>query len=172
MGCFFNVIFAQMSDRQRRGNRVDIPIPISKTKQEIHNAFVKIWDKEWKSSKECRQTKQWFPTLNFKQSNNLKNLNRKDLGLMVQLLTGHNRLRYHEHLICKDLSPLCRLCKEDNETSFHLIGKCPVLMEKRKEIFHTYFLDENPDWTIFQIRDMIKGSRMLGMIDGSENPDS
>ena len=45
-------------------------------------------------------------------------------------------------------------------------------MEKRKEIFHTYFLDENPDWTVFQIRDMIKGSRILGMMDGPENTDS
>ena len=153
-------------------DKVNIPIPISKAKQQIKNAVVKIWNHEWNSISECRQTRQWFPTLNPKQSNNLRNLNRKDLSVLTQLLTGHNFLRYHESHICKDVSPLCRLCKEENETSFHLIGKCPVLMEKRKEIFHTYFLDENPDWTVFQIRDMIKGSRILGMMDGPENTDS
>ncbi len=44
-------------------------------------------------------------------------------------------------------------------------------MEKRQEVFHECFLDENPNWTVFQLRDMIKGSRTLGMIDGLAEAD-
>ena len=93
-------------------------------------------------------------------------LGRKKLGQIVQLVTGHNHLRYHQHQICQDIDPLCRLCEEDSETSWHLIGECPALMEKRQEVFQKYFLDDNPVWTVFQLRDMINGSRTLGMIDG------
>ena len=139
---------------------------MSTIKSKLNQAFQKKWVVEWQKSIECRQTRIFFPTPNPKQSKNLLVFGRKKLGQLVQLITGHNWLNYHQHKICQDIDPLCRLCKEDSETSWHLIGECPALMERRHEVFHNYFLDENPEWTVFQLRDMINGSRTLGIIDG------
>ena len=90
------------------------------------------------------------------------------LGQTVQLITGHNMLNYHKHVINKDIDPLCRLCREENEDSFHLIGECPVLFEKRAQIFHKYLLDKNPEWKVKQLVSMIKESCISGMLDGSD----
>ena len=108
------------------------------------------------------------PELNPKKSNFLTKLGRKMLGQTVQLLVGHNMLNYHRHKICKDFDPLCRLCGEENEDSFHLIGECPVLFEKRAQIFHKYLLDKNPEWKVKQLVSMIKESCISGMLDGSD----
>ena len=129
---------------------------------------MKQWNDEWISEKDCRQTKIFFPVVNPKQSEFLLNLSRKQLGQVVQTITGHNRLKYHEHKICQDVNPLCRLCGEENETSWHLIGECPVLFNVRAQHFHKYLLDENPEWKVKQLVNMIGGSCISGMLDGSE----
>ena len=149
-------------------NWVKTPLPVGIIKNQIHRSFMKLWNTEWKAIKECRQTKIFFPELNPKQSEFLILLGRKMLGQTVQLITGHNMLNYHRHVISKDLDPLCRLCGEENEDSFHLIGECPVLFEKRAQIFHKYLLDEKPEWKVKQLVSMIKGSCISGMLDGSE----
>ena len=134
---------------------------------------MKVWNEEWKSIESCRQTKIFFPELDTKQSEFLLLLGRKMLGLTISLITGHNMLNYHRHVMCKDQDPLCRLCGEENEDSFHLIGECPVLFEKRAQIFHKYLLDFPPEWKVKQLVSMIKDSCLSGMLDGSaENPEA
>ena len=108
-------------------NLVETPVPVAFLKDQIHRAFMKVWNEEWKSTVTCRQTKIFFPELDTKQSEFLLLLGRKMLGLTISLITGHNMLNYHRHVMCKDHDPLCRLCGEENEDSFHLIGECPVL---------------------------------------------
>ena len=148
-------------------NLVKTPIPTSFLKAKINKAFMNIWNQEWKSSTMFRQSKIFFPELKPKHSECLTRLGRYMLGQTVQLLVGHNMLNYHRHLICKDIDPLCRLCGEENEDSFHLIGECPVLFEKRAQIFHKYLLDKKPEWKVRQLVRMIKESCISGMLDGS-----
>ena len=62
-------------------------------------------------------------------------LHRKELGLLIQLCTGHNYLNYHQHLVYQELEDdLCRLCLEDTEDSWHLLAECPVLGRIRREV--------------------------------------
>ena len=65
---------------------------------------------------------------------------------MTEMITGHNRLNRHESLVDKEVSPNCRLCNEEPETSFHIVAESPRLLYKRWEAFKTPFLDENPVW--------------------------
>ena len=65
---------------------------------------------------------------------------------MVQMITGHNRLNRHESLINPEVSPTCRLCKEEDETSWHIIGECPMLRFKRWQSMGEAFLENPPDW--------------------------
>ena len=50
------------------------------------------------------------------------------------MLSGHNPFNYHGPIIgeVKDLK--CRLCMEDDESSLHLLHKCPALDSKRRDI--------------------------------------
>ena len=150
-------------------NWIRTPVPVGHFKAKIHNALMKEWSKEWrKSSRDFRQTKIFFPDLNSKQSSYLLNLSRKKLGQVIQIISGHNNLNYFENKICKDVNPLCRLCGEEDETAFHLIGECPVLYNSRAKHFQKYLLDDNPEWKVRQLVNMIGGSCIAGMLDGSD----
>ena len=149
-------------------NWLKIPTPIGFLKGKIHKAFMKKWNDEWTSNPSLfKQTKIFFPVINTKQSMFLQNLSRKQLSHVVQVISGHNRLRYHESKINQNVDPLCRLCGEEDETAFHLIGECPVLFNKRAHHFHKYLLDECPDWNPRQLVNMINGSCLLSMLDAT-----
>ena len=69
-------------------------------------------------------------------------LSRKDLRLLVGLLTGHNTLNRHLTLLRITYDPLCPLCKveEEEDISLHLLGNCCAIAEKWCEFFGRYFL--------------------------------
>jgi len=64
-------------------------------------------------------------------------LSRKDLRLLVGLLTGHNTLNRHITLLRRMDDPLCPLCKEE-DTSLHLLGNCCAIAKKRCEFFERH----------------------------------
>ena len=47
--------------------------------------------------------------------------------MLVQFVTGHNFLRYHQYKIGKAQSKSCRLCGVGIETSEHIVWKCATL---------------------------------------------
>ena len=132
-------------------NLVEIPQPNSWAKQIIRQASYQEWCHRWYYSKIARQTKIWFPSLNLKSPLLLINLPRMELGLVIQMITGHNRLNRHENLCNQDVSPTCRFCSEEEETSWHIIGECPVLYNKRWRAFNTPFLEDPPVWRNYQL---------------------
>ena len=77
--------------------------------------------KAWKLYDQARQTKIWFPTMNAKKSSQLLKMKRNDLSRLVQFLTGHNKLKRHKN-IQNNVTDMysCRLCNEDEESSFLL----------------------------------------------------
>ena len=81
---------------------------MSWAKMQIRNASYQEWCHKWYQTKVGRQTKIWFPSLNIKCSNILTGLPRLELGLVIQMITGHNRLNRHENLCNPDVSPTCR----------------------------------------------------------------
>ena len=87
-------------------NKIDVSPPISWAKQLIKQSSYKEWNQRWYSTKHYRQTKIWFPSLNRKFSRSLLNLNRTELGLSIQMLSGHNRLNYQEAKIDKSANNL------------------------------------------------------------------
>jgi hypothetical protein len=53
--------------------------------------------------------------------------NRTQSRAVTGLLTGHNTLRRHLHLLGLLDSPLCRRCAVKEETSAHILCECEVL---------------------------------------------
>ena len=63
-------------------------------------------------------------------------LNRADIRIVVELLTGHNNLNKFQHQIGKRRSPACEKCGDNaDETSIHFLCECPALIQQRRKWF-------------------------------------
>ena len=156
-------------------NKVHTLPPLSGAKLLVNQAIKSEWRERWYQLKQARQTRIWFPSLNKKASKFLIKQPRKELGLMVQMITGHNFLNRHQSLINSDTSPTCRLCKEDDESAWHLIGECPMLRGKRWEYLGGPFLDNPPDWSPCRLLQFLHKAKISEMnqredLDLSLNP--
>ena len=96
-------------------------------KKKINKHLYKEWGRRWNKSVQCWQTKLFFPDPNPKASKFLIKLDRNHLSMAVRFLTGHNFLNRHNKLLNPNLniSKLCRNCGEEEETSDHIINRCP-----------------------------------------------
>ena len=97
-------------------------------------------NRRWRNTKSCRQAKQFMQAVNIRLTQYALRLSRKDSRLLVCLLTGHNTLNRHLTLLRRMDDPLCPLCKEEEDTSLHLLGNCCASAKKRCEFFGRYFL--------------------------------
>ena len=146
---------------------MEILTPYAKQREEIKKYFLKKWCREWYSYPEARQAKIWFPTLDWKKSQELLKRDRNDLSRLVQFFTGHNMLKRHRNLQERIEDPnSCRLCCEEEESSFHVIAECPGTQSIRTEIFCTlHDLPNPPVWTIKQVDSFLKKSLVGEMLD-------
>jgi hypothetical protein len=61
--------------------------------------------------------------------------------VVTGLLTGHNTLRRHIHLMGLSDSPLYRRCGTGNEKSAHILGECEALASFRHVYLGSFFLE-------------------------------
>ena len=144
-------------------------IPKAKQKRQINEYFHSKWSKAWKSYAQARQTKIWFPKPDPKKSLQLLSRSRKILGTLVQFLTGHNKLKRHKNIQNGVNDPhSCRLCLEQEESSFHVIAECPATQTLRTRVFEFPIpkcLPNPPNWTVCQLVRLLKESLIGDMLD-------
>jgi hypothetical protein len=71
----------------------------------------------------------------------LLSFNRIKSRAVTGLLTGHNTLRRHFHLLELSDSPLCRRCGAEDETSAHILCDCEALASHRHAYLGFFFLE-------------------------------
>ena len=71
----------------------------------------------------------------------LLSFNRTQSRAVIGLLTGHNTLRRHLHVMGLSNNPICRKCGTEEETSVHILGKCEILASLRHRYLGSFFLD-------------------------------
>lgn len=124
------------------------PEPIVGVSNKCLTLELKQWrtlehQKEWRAVAGCRQAKALIgENLNPKRAADFRRLNRKEAKVITGLLTGHGDLRYHRHKMGIVEDPKCRKCGEENETSAHILCRCPALVRERYQITGCYFLEE------------------------------
>ena len=91
----------------------------------LNEKMLKSWTELWETEDRFRQTKLWFPKLDLTASKSLLTHDRVTYGHLVQLITGHNYLNYHQNNMSRINSPLCRFCDDEDETSWHITADCP-----------------------------------------------
>ena len=89
------------------------------------------WQDEWAACPECgKHTRKWLPTATPCES--IKTWDKKNVGLIIRLVTGHGPFRYHIAKSEPGQDPTCDLCYEDYQTTNHLILECPALSGIRR----------------------------------------
>ena len=150
-------------------NMVGIPPPNSWAKEILAKKMYREWRDRWTSIDEARQTKIWFSRPDKALSSQITLLNRSNLGLFVQMVTGHNRLKYHESIVNrKPNEASCRFCNEAPESSWHLIGECDALWNQRCTSFETINLENPPKWKLGQVLKFLRISKMAKLNERSE----
>ena len=141
-----------------------LPVPGSYIKRQTKLEFEKSWNNRWQNLETCRQTKIWFAEASNKMDKALRHFSRSDLSKLIQFITGHCNLNRHISLQDKGHSPLCRHCKDSEETPWHLVTSCPSFFSHRRNIFHGQIL-YSIDWSPRQLHGFCKESSIWSMLD-------
>jgi hypothetical protein len=88
-----------------------------------------------------RQTQGLITGTNTAARTALMSFNRAQSRVIIGLLTGHNTLRRHLHIMGLVDSPLCRKCGAVEETSAHVLCECEALATLRHIYLGSFFLD-------------------------------
>jgi len=95
----------------------------------------------WNSMVGCRQAKSMLKGIDLSLSKYALRLTRRDLQILISLLTGYADLNQHLTLIKVRSDPNCPLCQEEEETVLHLLGRCNVLPLTRLGSHHKDYND-------------------------------
>ena len=130
----------------RSSDTLTLPHSISHIKSVLRKRTKTEWKNFWKTLPNCRQSKELITyEPNQREAKYVLKKSRTQCRKLVALMTGHNYLRYHlfKQYVNDNpnYSPCCRFCKEQTETSWHLMMECPSLESKRRSARYS---PENP----------------------------
>jgi len=122
------------------------------------------WEKQWSELSGCRQTKLFFPTPLPQVSKALLGHNRKDLSVLVQIYTGHACLKKHLQIIGLTDDSTCRLCMEEEETSYHVALECPALELTRGQYAIKDAENYTPEWHARLCKFLLQGAKVHDLL--------
>ena len=123
-------------------NKIDTPLAVIKDK--LEDKYRDKWNKEWHEYKEAKHTKEFYKTCDKSKAKIAIKLPRVTLSRLVKLVTGHGDLAYFYSKIEPDTNPICRFCKERNETFIHLT-ECPRLRTYQNDCFSGVLISQKWD---------------------------
>ena len=88
-----------------------------------------------------RQARELIPGPSLSTRARFFTFNRTQARAVTGLLTGHNTLRRHLHLLGLLNSPLCRKCGMKEEASAHTLCECEALASLRHMYLGSFFLE-------------------------------
>ena len=135
-----------------------LPLPTTFFKKTIKNLINFHWTQRWINNKTCRQTKLFFQKPNPKITKQIMQCTKTNFGKAIRWLTGHCFLKRHNHLLdpINNPDPLCRHCKEEEETPWHIIARCGAFQHIRLQYFNLHELPENFEWEGHDLLNFLK----------------
>ena len=93
----------------------------------------------------------------------LLSFNRTQTRAVIGLLTGHNTLRKHLHVMGLSNDPACRKCGTEEEISVYILCECKALASLRHQYLGSFFLDQEDIRVlgVGAIWNFIKGTGLL-----------
>lgn len=108
-----------------------LPIPEAMIRAEVRDVSRTWHKKQWTERPDCRQTKEAVGWAETHLTHKFMQMNRRDIGLVTQVITGHANLARHRHIQGKTTNPECPKCFEDEETPNHHVGQCLYYEKER-----------------------------------------
>ena len=164
----------ELADKEaKRGLSVEVSKDIPLISEKEINTVIKLlmykndWEPEWqRETWETRQTRMFYPYLRPKHSWEMLNQARPIYSVLVQLETGHNYMKRHEHIIAKNngirgTDPICSLCGEGEESSAHILAECTALKYNRLKYFNCMWFQ--PPYVNLDMKSVINFLREANM---------
>ena len=118
------------------GPKPSMSISVSTVKYIIREWFRRKHAAQWAARVDCRTTKTFLPALYEGQFwDCLKELKRQHARSLTYTVTGHNTLNRHLWKMGVVESPVCSLCGQEDETTYHYLGACDRYCALRYQIF-------------------------------------
>ncbi|CAH1974332.1 unnamed protein product [Acanthoscelides obtectus] len=113
-----------------------------KARRKMETWVARQHSQKWRSiSRHLRQARELIEGPSAKDGRFCLSLGRANLRLLVGLLSGHNTLRRHLHVMGVAEDPLCERCGVEEETSAHVLCRCEALSYYRQTILGSITLD-------------------------------
>ena len=160
----------EIADRQAKlgAERTQItcvtPKPWGLIKNLIAEKITEEWKNRWEHIQKHDATKFFWKFPDKNKSRGILNLCRADLSILIKAITGQNFLAYHQSKIDIEVSKVCRLCEEDEETFIHLITECPSLEMTRRDIFLDKTMGQDHTWSIRRVLRFIQYPIIMQML--------
>lgn len=129
------------ADENFYGPEPSLPIPGSVTKRIISLKIRQEANTRWTSQQTCRQAKIFIKNYDNKRTKELLSLNKKQIRIVIGMVTGHCELNRHLTIMKIKDDPSCPECDEE-ETSYHFLAECPEYSLPRWEILGNDRLSE------------------------------
>jgi ribonuclease HI len=119
---------------------------------------------EWARIPTCRITRMVWPCLDLSRTRALLSLSRKDVSVVVSVITGHCLIGEHARKLRLPYNDFCRSCQNEDEleSTEHFLCNCPALSWSRLKFLGSAFLCDLSDLSdagISQLNAFIKSSK-------------
>ena len=147
-----------------------VPIAHNLYKAHIKTAIYAEWISQWQQDlNKYKHTRIFFPRMEPKYSKQILKLNRSDLKLLVEIITGHTNLKTFSTKMKPQPNTLCTFCKLEPETILHLLSDCTHFKETRKSLkIHRFlpqsYANHNLTWSIPLLLEFFKTPELLNII--------
>ena len=153
---------AKKGSQNSEATSLNLPTPQAIWKSSTHQLVLQQAEARWNSSEQTHFKKTWRDDY----TKVLARLNRQDLRIATQILTGHAAVNYHLHKYKpRTISKTCPFCKEEDETINHFIGKCPRWFELRGRFFNTYYASLSEIQDTSSLTNLINFASATGRLD-------
>ena len=143
-------------------------IPRKAVKALVNSKLRECWNEQWQKYPHARQSKIFLPNCLEPLSPKLYMRSRKDIGIIIRCISGHNNLAYHQSRLHNTVSPSCRFCHERSETFYHFLVHCPRLTWLRAECTGHYSIPDLSIWTPKLILNFAKCPQILNKLASNE----
>ena len=115
------------------GSLESVGMPLASCKLILRNRSIETTNQRWARLGKCEHSRNIWPKLDPKRSQDLLSLSKQNVSLIVSVVTGHCLIGRHAERLNVATSDLCRTCgDEEEEVSIkHLLCTCPRLWKER-----------------------------------------
>ena len=146
----------------------ETPVPTVFFANRIMQAADARWMEDWDRYPHARQTRQFFPSINARESKDLLLLGRRELSRMISVITGHGPFGYHQSLATPGTPALCRFCGYEQETFYHFATLCPPFLNRRLDYLGYREREDLSGWNVGCIVKFISNTEIGEIFDSVE----